>query len=228
MFLPFELAAGWLAADFVSGLVHWAEDTFGTESTPILGRWVVAPNVRHHLDPTAFVRKSWIASNWDLAAAAAAFLGVALLSGSLGPGAVLFALAGANANQIHKWCHAPATAPRFVRALWRAGILQSPRQHAVHHARAKNEAYCVVSPFLNPILDRLRFWRALERCTVPILGAPRRHDLVRSPRAAPSAEALTPSERPRGARGSAARSSSAIPARAATSATPTGPIPDRR
>ena len=30
-----ELAVGLFTVDFVSGLVHWAEDTFGTESTPV-------------------------------------------------------------------------------------------------------------------------------------------------------------------------------------------------
>jgi ubiquitin-conjugating enzyme E2 variant len=228
MILPLELAAGWLAADFVSGLVHWAEDTFGTESTPVLGRWVVVPNVLHHLDPTAFVKKSWIASNWDLAAAAAVFLAISVACGAFGPGAVVFAIAGANANQIHKWCHAPATAPWLVRVLWRVGILQSPRQHAVHHGGAKNEAYCVVSPFLNPILDRSGFWRALERCTVPLLGAPRRTDLAAPRSDGRAARAVTRRARSRGAPGSAARPSSSRRARATTSATRSDPIPGPR
>lgn len=182
MNLLLELAIGLCAADFASGLVHWAEDTFGTESTPIVGRWIVAPNVLHHRDPAAFVGRSWLASNWDLAAASAILLGIASAWGWFGPGLVIFALAGANANQLHKWAHAPAQAPWLVRALWRIGILQTPRQHMRHHVREKNEAYCVVTPFLNPVLDRARFWRALERCTVPIFGAPRREDLARRER----------------------------------------------
>jgi ubiquitin-conjugating enzyme E2 variant len=172
-----ELAIGLFAADFVSGLVHWAEDTFGTESTPVVGRWIVVPNVLHHRDPAAFVGKSWLASNWDLAAASLVLLGIATACGWFGPGIVIFALASANANQLHKWAHAPAQAPRLVRALWRTRLLQSPRDHARHHVGEKNEAYCVVTPFLNPLLDRLRFWRAIERLTVPFFGAPRRQDL---------------------------------------------------
>ena len=177
MSVVLQLVAGLFLADFVSGLVHWAEDTFGTESTPLVGRWIVTPNVLHHRDPTAFVRKGWLASSWDLVAAAALFLVLARALGMLGPAAILFAIAGANANQIHKWCHAPSTAPLLVRALWRAHIMQTPRQHAAHHRGEKNEAYCVVTPFLNPALDRIRFWRLLERCIVPLTGAPRREDL---------------------------------------------------
>ena len=173
-----ELAVGLFAVDFVSGLVHWAEDTFGTESTPVVGRWIVAPNVLHHRDPIAFVGKSWLASNWDLSSAAALFLALSIAGGWFGPGAAIVAIAGANANQLHKWCHAPARAPFLVRLLWRGGLVQSPRQHARHHSGAKNEAYCVITPFANALLDRIRFWRALERCIVPFTGAPRRKDLL--------------------------------------------------
>ncbi len=169
--------AALLAADFVSGLVHWAEDTFGTETTPIVGRWIVAPNVLHHRDAGAFVGKSWFASSWDLALASALIVAAAWAAGWLSPYVVLFALAGANANEIHKWNHAGGRAPLVARLLWRARLLQTPAQHAAHHGGAKNTAYCVVTPYLNPLLDRLRFWRALERLLVPRLGAPRRADL---------------------------------------------------
>lgn len=33
-----------LSVDLVSGLVHWIEDTFWMEETPVLGRWIVKPN----------------------------------------------------------------------------------------------------------------------------------------------------------------------------------------
>ncbi|MBL8860994.1 MAG: sterol desaturase family protein [Planctomycetes bacterium] len=172
-----DLAVGLALVDFLSGLVHWAEDTFATETTPILGRWIVTPNVLHHADPVAFAAKSWIASSWDLVLASGLLLVLSVPLGLFGPGAVLLAVLGANANQLHKWCHVPRHAPRIVRGLWRIGLLQGPRHHARHHRGAQNQAYCVVTPFLNPLLDRLRFWRALERLTVPLFGAPRRTDL---------------------------------------------------
>jgi ubiquitin-conjugating enzyme E2 variant len=55
--------------------------------------------------------------------------------------------------------------------------MQRPVEHARHHAGDKNTAYCVLTPFVNPVLDALGFWRAIERVVVPIFGAPRREDL---------------------------------------------------
>jgi ubiquitin-conjugating enzyme E2 variant len=177
MFLLLELALGLLTIEFVSSLIHWAEDTFGTASTPVLGKWIVEPNVLHHAQPAAFAAKSWLASPWDLALAASALLVLSIRLGLFGLGAILFAVLGTNANQLHKWAHVPRRAPALVRAAWRLGLLQGPRHHARHHTGAENSAYCVVTPFLNPVLDRARFWRALERCTVPLFGAPRRTEI---------------------------------------------------
>ncbi len=168
-----------LLADLLSGLVHWAEDTFGTETTPVVGPWIVAPNVLHHTDGSAFVAKSWFASSWDLALVALLSVALSIAGGWFGSGVVVFVLLGANANQLHKWCHAAARAPLPVRAAWRLGLLQGPGHHARHHRGDKHAAYCVVTPFVNPVLDRLGFWRALERVIVPFVGAPRRDDLRR-------------------------------------------------
>ena len=67
--LAVRLLAALVLADLLSGLVHWIEDTFWTEGTPILGPWIVRPNVLHHQDGAAFVAKSWLASSWAPAAA---------------------------------------------------------------------------------------------------------------------------------------------------------------
>jgi ubiquitin-conjugating enzyme E2 variant len=111
-----ELVAVWLLADFVSGVVHWAEDSYGTETTPVIGPWVVVPNVLHHRDPLAFVRKSWIASSWDLALVGVVVIAVAGIAGVLTWHVVLFALLGANGNQFHKWNHMRrSSVPAWVR-----------------------------------------------------------------------------------------------------------------
>jgi len=164
--------------DFVSGIVHWAEDTFGTHSAPIVGRWIVMPNEVHHRDATAFVSNTWLASSWDLLAVGAL---VALATWHLDAwswATWLFIVLGVNANQIHKWNHSPAAnRPASIRFLQRVYLLQSSWHHAAHHRGAKNTSYCVITPFVNPILDSIGFWRALETITVPLFGAPRRSDL---------------------------------------------------
>ena len=165
--------------DFVSGLIHWVEDTFWTEKTPVLGRWVVAPNVLHHHSPSAFVEKSWLESSWDLLLLGLGVLAVAWVSDCLTWQVWLFVVVGANANQIHKWTHLPARRlPWAVRALQRLRLLQSAAHHAAHHRGAKNTAYCVITPWVNPVLDRLGVWRGLERLVVRRGAAPRRMDLA--------------------------------------------------
>ncbi|QDU83816.1 Kua-ubiquitin conjugating enzyme hybrid localization domain protein [Planctomycetes bacterium Pla163] len=178
--LILQASAVLLAADLVSGLVHWAEDTFFTESTPVIGPSVIAPNVEHHERPAAMLGKGYWDSNGQLLAIAAALVAGAAALGLLTWHVWLFALLAGNANQIHKWAHMPRRrVPAVVRGLQRIGLFQSVRHHARHHSGARNSHYCTTTDWLNPLLDRIRFWRALEWVTVPILGAPRRADLVR-------------------------------------------------
>ena len=173
-----EAALVVLLVDFVSGVVHWAEDTFGSEQTPVLGAWIVGPNVLHHRRGSAFVRNTWLESSWDLLAVGAAVLAIAWWARALTWHVGLFVAVGVNANQIHKWCHMRRSdVPAPVRWLQRLRLLQPPRHHAAHHRGSKNTCYCVVTEALNPLLDRARFWRALERVLVPVFGAPWRQDL---------------------------------------------------
>jgi plasmanylethanolamine desaturase len=170
-----------VVVDFISGLVHWMEDTFWTEKTPVVGRWIVRPNALHHQNATAFVRNSWLQSSWDLLLVGLMVLIVAWGIGVLGWQVWLFVFLGVNANQIHKWAHMSGhQVPGVIRMFQRLHLLQSPAHHARHHAQDKNSHYCVVTNLLNPILDYARFWRGLEKLLVPLFGAPRRKDLWRS------------------------------------------------
>jgi len=42
--------AGWLAADLLSGMVHWALDSFGSVRTPLVGPALIRPFREHHAD----------------------------------------------------------------------------------------------------------------------------------------------------------------------------------
>lgn len=173
-----EAALAIVLVDLVSGIVHWAEDTFWVERTPVLGGWIVQPNVLHHRDGSAFVQNTWLESSWDLLAAGVLIVAVAWLADALSWHVWLFVAVGVNANQIHKWNHTRrSSVPRTVRLLQRLRLLQSASDHGAHHRGDKNAAYCVITPFVNPVLDGVGFWRGLERVLVPLFGAPRREDL---------------------------------------------------
>jgi ubiquitin-conjugating enzyme E2 variant len=177
-----QAALALLAVDFVSGLVHWIEDTFWDENTPVVGRWVVRPNVLHHENGSAFLGNNWLQSSWDLLLLAVLVVVVAAASGLLCWQVWLFAFVGANANQVHKWAHLPPRkVPLVVRWLQRARVLLSFEHHANHHRHHKNSHYCVITNVMNPILDAARFWRLMEVTFVPLFGTSRRTDLVPRP-----------------------------------------------
>ena len=45
------------AADFVTGMAHWLEDTYCLENYPLIGSFICEPNIEHHVDPQLMVRE---------------------------------------------------------------------------------------------------------------------------------------------------------------------------
>jgi ubiquitin-conjugating enzyme E2 variant len=81
---------------------------------------------------------------------------------------------GAAANQLHLWAHAEAP-PRPVRALQRCGLVLAPERHLRHHRAPRTSDYCISTGWLNPLLDGLGCWRALERTITRLTGIRARH-----------------------------------------------------
>lgn len=155
-----------LAADFLTGLLHWVEDTWlAPGKSELLDRWVINDNIGHHRTPGGIRAGHYWSTNRVcivLAAAAAslcAFAGVRAWE----PYAVLLVLA--QSNQLHLWAHT-SRPPAIVALLQRARILQSARHHAKHHKSPYAVRFCTVTELLNPLLDGLHFWRALEAIAV--------------------------------------------------------------
>jgi ubiquitin-conjugating enzyme E2 variant len=172
-----KVGVTWLAIDLISGVIHWVEDSYGHPDYPFVGRRVTRANLLHHARPRAFVRNSWYASSELLLAACVSALLIALAAGRLSPMVVLAAVLGANANQVHKWSHRTAreNGP-VIAALQRVGLIQSPAHHHRHHVDRKDTHYCVLTNLLNPVLDRLRFWRGLEFLIERVFGVRKRDD----------------------------------------------------
>ena len=166
-----------LAADFVAGFIHWLEDAYIREDTPLVGRVVARPNIVHHHYPRYMTRHTWLQSSWDLALFAVALLLVAWKFHFLTWHIWLFAVLTANANQVHKWAHRTRKENgRLISFLQDVRILQTARHHALHHTDPKNSHYCVITNITNPILDGIRFWDGLEWLLARTLGIHRRPD----------------------------------------------------
>lgn len=153
------LFCSWLFADFLSGVGHWLEDRYFRVDWPLIGHYIAGPNELHHIDQRAFLQPGYFGRNWTtflVTLPAAAFL---LMFGS--PLWLGVALAS-QSNEVHAWTHQRCN--RWIRMLQDVGILQCPRQHSQHHKAPFDCRYCVLTNFLNPVLDGLGFWVALEWC----------------------------------------------------------------
>ncbi|HXC36177.1 MAG TPA: fatty acid desaturase CarF family protein [Candidatus Acidoferrales bacterium] len=171
------LAATVLAADFVGGVVHWFEDAYVREDTPLIGRIVARPNIVHHHYPRYITRHSWWQTSWDLAMLSAIFVITAWFAGLLTWEVWLFAILSANANEFHKWAHRTRNENGWlISFLQDIRLLQTARHHARHHTDPKNSHYCTMTNVLNPVLDRLGFWSGMEWALARMAGIERRED----------------------------------------------------
>lgn len=164
-------------ADFVAGLVHWAEDAYFTEDTPVIGQHVIVPNIVHHHLPRYFTRLSWWQSSRLLVLAGLVLLTIAWPLGLVTWQLLLFIGVSVNANEIHKMAHRTRAENGWLISKlqdWR--ILQTARHHGLHHADPKNTYYCPVTNFVNPLLESVDFWPRLEAFIQLRTGVTHRHD----------------------------------------------------
>ena len=178
-----SVLAGYLAADFGTGFVHWFGDTVGSPQWPLVGKEWIGPFRAHHVDPKDITRHGVAELNGTNAMFAYPALALATY---YAPGSPYLCTAVASAmffalvtNQLHQWAHADSP-PRLVRALQRARLILSPEHHQIHHTYPHTDAYCITTGWMNPILDKLRFFRALEKLLVwikpTLISAERRRD----------------------------------------------------
>ena len=139
----------YLAADLVSGVVHWAADTWGSPDLPVVGPALLRPFREHHRDPLAITRHDFVETNGNncLVSLPVLALAIWLSPGDDGPGSVFLpAFLGALVvwmlltNQFHKWAHLPTPPPpvlAFAAALAPhppSGASRAPPHPALHLA----------------------------------------------------------------------------------------------
>ncbi len=171
----------YLAADFLSGLVHFLGDSFGSVRTPWLGTTFLLPFRSHHEHPQGICEHDFVETNGNNAFATLflvlpTLLFVPVRAGGWATGFGAFVLVLALflffTNQFHKWAHL-ASPPRAVRVLQRMGILLSAQRHFSHHTPPYARGFCVTSGLSNLLLDRIGFFPWLERTLRAALGLSR-------------------------------------------------------
>ena len=162
---------GWLLADLLSGLVHWAGDTLGSEHTPVLGPSFIAPFREHHDDPQAMVAHGTVELVGSTALLAlpslvpvthlVAFEGQGPLRLALG-GVLLATLLGVVVtNLVHRWAHMDRP-PAVAALLQRAGLILTPARHERHHTAPFDGWFCISSGLLDGLLMRIGLWERLN------------------------------------------------------------------
>lgn len=162
---------GLLFADFVTGLVHWAADTYGEVSTPVIGASLVKPFRIHHVRPQEICEHGIVETVGNTCILAAPLLILFVAAAAYGEvsRAAAFVIFTATVtvgltvatNQFHKWSHQDAP-PRAVRAIQSVGLILRPGHHQTHHTEPFEASYAITNGWLNPLLNRTRFFRRLE------------------------------------------------------------------
>jgi ubiquitin-conjugating enzyme E2 variant len=178
--VPVMLSAG-VAADLVSGLVHWSADTWGRDTLPVLGPRFLRPFRVHHVTPDDFLRRSFIDCNGDVAMLNAPLLAAALvapLDGGWAAASVAltaFAAWSLPTNQVHQWAHMPHP-PRLVHWLQARGVILGSDAHQQHHVSPYAMNYCIATGWCNRVLTSIDAFARLERVITAITGATPRAD----------------------------------------------------
>jgi ubiquitin-conjugating enzyme E2 variant len=181
LLLACKIVLVWLITDVVSGVFHWWQDAYGDPFWPVVGTHITRPNILHHYAPRALLAKSWFNSSRTLLAIAMVIAGIAWSVGALHWPLVLGLSLIVNMNQVHKWSHeSPRKNPAPVRWLQQWGVLQSPAQHRLHHIAGRDTNYCILTNIMNPVLERVHLWAALEWMLAHGFGITRRGDAQRA------------------------------------------------
>lgn len=183
------LVLGYIAADFMSGLVHWLGDTWGDPSMPVIGQYFIRPFREHHVDQTAITRHDFVQTNGANCLATVAVLLPTVLLAWSSPAAwvnsffvFIFAMTVGvfGTNQFHKWSHLSSDRrPWIIRWLQSGKLILGPAHHSKHHAAPYNTYYCITVGWLNPILAKIKFFQGVEWMVTKVTGAlPRKNDII--------------------------------------------------
>lgn len=152
-----------LLADFLTGVFHFWLDQYGREDMPLVGKMVVEINILHHKDPRHMIfRDYWFLTRASWGIGIMLWILEYLLLGGIGWGGILLVVYGAQANIIHKWAHqTPNENGKLIVFLQKLQLIQSSKQHWQHHIKPYDTYFCILTNFLNPVLEKIKFWECI-------------------------------------------------------------------
>lgn len=165
---------GILSADFISGLVHWAADSWGSIDLYVVGMAFIRPFREHHIDPTAITRHDFIQTNGDNCLTTLPPLFYMVYKHLTFDESLLckhcawdwficfLAIFVTLTNQIHKWSHTYSDLPKLVTLLQDYKIILPRLHHRIHHVAPHETYFCITTGWLNYPLEVLHFWTTLE------------------------------------------------------------------
>jgi ubiquitin-conjugating enzyme E2 variant len=181
------LAVGTFVADFVSGFLHWAFDTYFSDRSSTVKRMVALVREHHVFPDRIFEYSVWREAgelSWFAALISAPMYGVAMflpgvadsLRGALIGTGLTLSLEITFMLEFHKAGHRRERG-RFVRTLQRMRLLLSPEHHFRHHTGRHDINYCLINGVADDTLGKLGVFRAMEAVIAAATGAvAREHD----------------------------------------------------
>lgn len=177
------VVGGFVAADAMSGAVHWFCDTWGSVSWPIIGQSVLRTFREHHFDQKAITRHDFVETNGSNASfGMLPMLAMSLLPTRESVWAWAALLCGCSmsffvlmTSQIHKWAHSDKP-PTVIGWLQRHNVILSGEHHEAHHTPPFTHHYCITAGWLNPVAERFHVFPRLERLITLMTGVEPRHD----------------------------------------------------
>lgn len=167
------ILSAWLLADFISGLVHWWEDRalIGASRFAFING-VRADNERHHIQPGYLLKFSYW-GNIDTTAPIGWAMTFVLFVAGAPFVLILTTFFLSFGNLIHRFAHEPVKRlPLPIRFMQWTGLFISMNHHNGHHFKdgklvtreGSRIRYCVMTNWLNPVLDYINFFKGLEKC----------------------------------------------------------------